>query len=123
MQENQNSPPSADDHSKSLTNQTTNVENEKVPFPADAPQNDEINDKEHSQSKVMEVHKHPHHVTHKKKWLEYILEFLMIFLAVFLGFIAENIREVSIEQKRAGEYAQLLYDELKKDTANLNFDP
>src|SRR5205807_8613957 len=88
-------------------------ENEKVPFPADAAQNDEINDKEHSQSKVMEVHKHPHHVTHKKKWLEYILEFLMIFLAVFLGFIAENFREDSIEQKRAGEYAQLLYDELK----------
>ena len=38
----------------------------------------------------MEVHKHPHHVTHKKKWGEYILEFLMLFLAVFLGFIAEK---------------------------------
>ncbi len=23
----------------------------------------------------MEVHKHPHHVTHKKKWGEYLLEF------------------------------------------------
>ena len=41
----------------------------------------------------MEVHKHPHHVTHKKKWGEYILEFLMLFLAVFLGFLAENLRE------------------------------
>ncbi|HET9429672.1 MAG TPA: hypothetical protein VFO70_00790, partial [Chitinophagaceae bacterium] len=30
----------------------------------------------------MEVHKHPHHVTQKKKWGEYVLEFLMIFLAV-----------------------------------------
>ena len=42
--------------------------------------------------KNMEVHKHPHHVTHKKKWGEYLLEFLMLFLAVFLGFVAENIR-------------------------------
>src|SRR5205814_4549452 len=41
----------------------------------------------------MEVHKHPHQVTHKKKWPEYLLEFLMLFLAVFLGFVAENIRE------------------------------
>src|SRR4051812_16188515 len=41
----------------------------------------------------MEVHKHPHHVTHKKKWSEYLLEFFMLFLAVFLGFVAENIRE------------------------------
>ena len=35
----------------------------------------------------MEVHKHPHHATHKKKWGEYFLEFLMLFLAVFLGFV------------------------------------
>jgi hypothetical protein len=46
----------------------------------------------------MEVH-HPHHPTHKKKWTEYLLEFLMLFLAVFLGFIAENIREHSVEKK------------------------
>jgi len=39
----------------------------------------------------MEVHKHPHNVTHKKKWGEYFLEFLMLFLAVFLGFVAENM--------------------------------
>jgi hypothetical protein len=68
----------------------------------------------------MEVHKHPHHVTHKKKWREYLLEFLMIFLAVFLGFIAENIRENYVEHHRAREYAQSLYNDLKKDTANLN---
>src|SRR5664279_3130728 len=49
----------------------------------------------------MEVHKHPHHVTHKKKWGEYLLEFLMLFLAVFLGFIAENVREHIIEKDRA----------------------
>ena len=68
----------------------------------------------------MEVHKHPHHVTHKKKWSEYLLEFLMIFLAVFLGFIAENIRENYVEHRRAREYAQFLYNDLKKDTADLN---
>ena len=47
----------------------------------------------------MEVHKHPHHVTHKKKWGEYFLEFLMLFLAVFLGFIAENQREHIVEHQ------------------------
>ena len=45
------------------------------------------------QTEEMEVHKHPHHVAHKKKWGEYFLEFLMLFLAVFLGFMAENVRE------------------------------
>jgi len=35
----------------------------------------------------MEVH-HGHHLTHKKKWTEYLLEFLMLFLAVFLGSVA-----------------------------------
>ncbi len=34
-------------------------------------------------STIMEVHKHPHHVMHKKKWGEYLLEFFMLFLAVF----------------------------------------
>lgn len=32
---------------------------------------------------LMEAH-HPHHVTPKKKWTEYLLEFFMLFLAVFL---------------------------------------
>ena len=32
------------------------------------------------QTENMEVHKHPHHVTHKKKWPEYLLEFFMLFL-------------------------------------------
>jgi len=35
------------------------------------------------ETETMEVHKHPHHVTHKKKWGEYLLEFFMLFLAVF----------------------------------------
>jgi len=68
----------------------------------------------------MEVHKHPHHVMHKKKWSEYVLEFLMIFLAVFLGFIAENIREHQVEKRRAKEFARLLVGDLATDTLELN---
>ena len=68
----------------------------------------------------MEVHKHPHHVTHKKKWGEYLLEFFMLFLAVFLGFLAENVRENNVERHREKEYMQLMVEDLKKDTANIN---
>ena len=64
----------------------------------------------------MEVHKHPHHVAHKKKWGEYLLEFFMLFLAVFLGFVAENIRENSVEREREKEYASSLYDEFYADS-------
>jgi hypothetical protein len=64
----------------------------------------------------MDVH-HPHHVTHKKKWSEYLLEFFMLFLAVFLGFVAENFREHNVERQRAKAYAQELYAELKSDSA------
>jgi hypothetical protein len=46
----------------------------------------------------MDVHKHPHQVMHKKKGGEYLLECFMLFLAVFLGFVAENIREASVER-------------------------
>src|SRR5438309_7371916 len=65
----------------------------------------------------MEVHKHPHHVTHKKKWTEYLLEFFMLFLAVFLGFIAENIRENYVEKERAKQYIHSFYNDLLNDTA------
>ena len=68
----------------------------------------------------MEVHKHPHHVTHKKKWGEYLLEFLMLFLAVFLGFVAENIREHNVEKERAEQLAISFYDELKNDSATFS---
>jgi hypothetical protein len=64
----------------------------------------------------MEVHKHPHHITHKKKWTEYLLEFFMLFLAVFLGFIAENIRETNVEHEREKEYGAELYKELHADS-------
>ena len=68
----------------------------------------------------MEVHKHPHHVTHKKKWGEYFLEFLMIFLAVIMGFIAENIREHQTEKKIGRELIHSLVDDLKADTAGFD---
>ena len=68
----------------------------------------------------MEVHKHPHHVTHKKKWIEYLLEFFMLFLAVFLGFVAENIREDKVEKNRAIKFAKNLLNDLKKDTAEFS---
>ena len=69
----------------------------------------------------MEVHKHPHDVTHKKKWTEYLLEFLMIFFAVFLGFIAENKREKIIEHSRAKEFAAALANNLGGDISQFNW--
>jgi len=64
----------------------------------------------------MEVHKHPHHLTNKKKWGEYLLEFFMLFFAVFLGFVAENVRETSVEHEREKQYAQQLYTEFYADS-------
>jgi hypothetical protein len=68
----------------------------------------------------MEVHKHPHHVTHKKRFGEYLLEFFMLFLAVFLGFIAENIREGFADHHKEKEYIRALVEDLKTDSAFLN---
>ncbi|HUQ64748.1 MAG TPA: hypothetical protein VM101_01235 [Flavitalea sp.] len=72
-----------------------------------------------TESESMEVQKHPHHVMHKKKWSEYVLEFFMLFLAVFLGFVAENIREHSVERHREIEYIQSIKNDLKTDTTKL----
>ena len=69
----------------------------------------------------MEVHKHPHHVSHKKKWAEYLLEFFMLFLAVYLGFVAENMRETIVNKEKAHHYIQNMVADLKADTAYLNF--
>jgi hypothetical protein len=66
----------------------------------------------------MEVHHHPE--VEKKTFKEYILEGLMIFLAVVMGFIAENIRESITEHKRAAEFAQSYYGDIKKDTSQIN---
>jgi hypothetical protein len=71
------------------------------------------------ESENMEVHKHPHHVTHKKKWGEYVLEFLMIFLGVTLGFIAENMRENIAERSREKAYIKSIIEDLRNDTLNL----
>ena len=72
------------------------------------------------QTQKMEVQKHPHHFTHKKKWVEYILEFLMIFFAVFLGFLAENFREHQVEKERERQYVLSLVQDLQEDTAILH---
>src|SRR4030095_3449247 len=76
--------------------------------------------KQIQETENMEVHKHPHHVTHKKKWGEYFLEFFMLFLALFLGFVAENIREHIAEHNRAKEYAISLVQDLQHDTTAIN---
>lgn len=68
----------------------------------------------------MEVHKHPHDVTHKKKWGEYFLEFLMLFLAVFLGFVAENIREHSVEKNRAHQFLQSMQLDVQDNMKHLD---
>lgn len=70
------------------------------------------------QTEIMEVHKHPHHPMHEKKWKEYLLEFLMIFFAVTLGFYAENIREHVSDTNREKEYMRSMLEDLRQDTAN-----
>ena len=67
----------------------------------------------------MEVHKHPHHVMHKKKWGEYLLEFLMLFLAVFLGFVAENVREKIVNREKEKIYISGIIQNFKDDTARI----
>ncbi len=62
----------------------------------------------------MEVH-HPHHITHKKKWKEYIIEGIMLFVAVSLGFFAENLREVQIEKHREISYLKNVHEDLQID--------
>jgi len=69
----------------------------------------------HPENEKMEVHKHPHHVTHKKKWGEYLTEFLMLFLAVFLGFLAEYRLEHVIEKDREKEYMVTMLEDIKAD--------
>src|SRR6266567_1284297 len=84
--------------------------NENISLEQTIEQSETSNSKPTTQN--MEVHKHPHHVTHKKKWGEYLLEFLMIFFAVFLGFVAENIRETSVEWHQEKEYMHLMVEDL-----------
>ncbi len=96
-------------------------EEENINQPPDdnSPSTEENKIIEQLQKNDMEVHKHPHHITHKKKWGEYLLEFLMLFLAVFLGFVAENIRESSAEHEHEKQYAKLLLSDLRTDSVYL----
>jgi len=72
----------------------------------------------------MEIHAHTHPASGgtRKKWTHYFWEFLMLFLAVFCGFLAENQREHMIEHQREKKFAISLYEDLKKDTADLSID-
>ena len=72
------------------------------------------------QTETMEVHHHPQLKHKPKPWKEYLLEGLMIFVAVLMGFIAENIRESITEHKRASEFAQSYYADIRKDTSLIN---
>ena len=67
----------------------------------------------------MEVHAHSH--TARKKWSHYFWEFMMLFLAVFAGFLAENQREHYVEHQREKQYAQTLYEDTKRDTAEIKY--
>ena len=72
----------------------------------------------------MEVHTHAHSADPgsyrgRKKWTHYFWEFLMLFLAVFCGFMAENKREKIVEQHRAKDYANSLYDDIVLDRDEL----
>ena len=44
----------------------------------------------------------------------------MLFLAVFCGFLAENIREHSIERHREKEFMQTMISDLQEDTVSLS---
>jgi hypothetical protein len=109
-------PPVRHEH---LQENATPVQVEQSTTDQQAPLTENIVHQNTTETKPMEVH-HPHHLTHKKKWSEYLLEFFMLFLAVFLGFVAENIREDNIEHKRGHEYADRLLADLNRDTAWFN---
>ena len=68
----------------------------------------------------MEVH-HPHHLTHKKKWSEYIIEFVMLFAAVTLGFFAENVREHMSENEKKKELLQTVARDFEEDLKQFEF--
>jgi hypothetical protein len=91
--------------------QTTNITQEETLYPDKTEPIESTQETEH-----MEVHHHPDLHHKPKPWKEYFLEFIMIFCAVTLGFFAENMREHYAENKKAKEYAQSLYDDLKIDT-------
>ena len=66
----------------------------------------------------MEVHAHTH--SPRKNFTHYLWEFLMLFLAVFCGFLAENIREHSVERHREKQFIHGLVEDLIEDSALLH---
>ena len=97
---------------------TDKTEDEHLDNPTNIINSEAINQIQETEN--MEVHKHPHHVTHKKKWLEYVLEFFMLFLAVFLGFMTENIREHQVEKDRELAFIKSLTIDLRDDIKGLD---
>ncbi len=63
----------------------------------------------------MEVHHH-HSKEHPKNWKEHFKEFFMLFLAVTLGFLAENLREIYVENERSHEYVASFMREVEKNS-------
>ena len=116
----ENSLPDVQAGKEQITNSREEVANENISQEQtiESPQLQTTNSQ--LQTENMEVHKHPHHVMHKKKWTEYLLEFFMLFLAVFLGFVAENVRERFAEAAHAEEYAKSFLTDLKNDIVDLN---
>ena len=100
-----------EEHLENPTNTESENSSDEIILPTNTAPINQIQETEN-----MEVHKHPHHVTHKKKWGEYLLEFLMLFLAVFLGFIAENQREHIVEHQREKKFASRLLSDLRQDS-------
>jgi hypothetical protein len=111
MSEEQNIEEQPPDHTRKSVEENKNISDEYIQHPTPNTQHNTEN---------MEVHKHPHHVTHKKKWGEYLLEFFMLFLAVFLGFVAENIREHIVENGKGKEYIRSFAEDLQKDLKQLS---
>ncbi|MES1219197.1 MAG: hypothetical protein ABUT20_27070 [Bacteroidota bacterium] len=70
----------------------------------------------HQETDSMEVHAHDLHKAPGHGVKHYLFEFLMLFLAVFCGFLAENLREHMVEQRREKEYARHLLADLRADS-------
>ncbi|HLX91791.1 MAG TPA: hypothetical protein VKR32_08920 [Puia sp.] len=67
----------------------------------------------------METHAHELHKAPGHGLKYYFFEFFMLFLAVFCGFLAENLRESIVENKKERHYVESLVMDLKKDTAEV----
>ena len=109
----------ADNTRKEDLNKQTKIQPENASETV-VPAKDTENIKPNQEKEPMEVHKHPHHVTQKKKWPEYLLEFLMIFFAVTMGFFAENMRENTVEKQREKQFMISFVRDLELDTQELS---